>query len=253
MYNYSLKLSDEMAATLDEKISICTGLGINNMELEDGQAGDSISGLTGEKLVHFRNRLILGNKKIVLLSCKEPVSNDDYYKKLFRTAHALGVENIRLEPQLLAGFDGAVPENIKRICAEGKSYGIGIMLENDSGSCLSSDSSLTAVYNKMKSENTGIIFNPLEYARTRTHPFFHAFYNSKLKSHVRFLRVNDGLFSDGSPTLPCEGNAEVKEMASILLARSFKGYFSYTPYMGNSDITSLKAVIDRFGKILTEI
>ena len=60
------------------------------------------------------------------------------------------------------------------------------------------------------------------------------FYTSKLKNRIRFLRLNDSLYSTGEPTRLAGGNGEIKELVSILLTRSFDGWFSVTPYRGNS-------------------
>ena len=66
------------------------------------------------------------------------------------------------------------------------------------------------------------------------HPFFHVFYASKLKNRVRFLRLNDSLYSTGEAMPLAGGNGEIKELISILLSRSFDGYFSVTPYRGRN-------------------
>ncbi|HBN85291.1 MAG TPA: hypothetical protein DDZ89_15780, partial [Clostridiales bacterium] len=44
------------------------------------------------------------------------------------------------------------------------------------------------------------------------------------------LRINDCLFKTKKQVLPGKGNSEIKEMASILLARSFDGWFSIGSY-----------------------
>ena len=115
------------------------------------------------------------------------------------------------------------------------------------------ENELAKLFKELPDYNPGLIFNPLEYAALKKHPFFHVFYNSKLKSQIKFLRVNDGLFVDGSPTLPGEGNAELKELTSALLARSFKGYFSFESYRKEMDVESCEKVIERFKKILLSI
>jgi sugar phosphate isomerase/epimerase len=98
-----------------------------------------------------------------------------------------------------------------------------------------------------------MVFNPLEYAAVKKHPFFHVFYNTRLKPAIRFLRINDGLFQDGSATLPGQGNAELKELVSALLARSFKGYFAYVPYLEENGLEYYEEIIRRFRNILLSI
>ena len=99
---------------------------------------------------------------------------------------------------------------------------------------------------KQAGENVYTIFNPLCYAYMRAHPFFHEFYGSKLKNNITFLRVNDGLFCERKPMLPGRGNAEIKELASILLSRSFAGCFSFTDYFGQMSWEDMQEYITAF-------
>jgi hypothetical protein len=128
-----------------------------------------------------------------------------------------------------------------------------VLFENKSSSLLNRDSLLAGFYRQIKSDNTGVIFNPLEYCRMKSHPFFHEFYNSKLKKEIKFLRINDGLFRDGSPSLPCEGNGEIKEMVSILLSMGFKGYFSLSPYFQDMDLGKFTSVANKLKYIFKSI
>ncbi|MAE67072.1 MAG: hypothetical protein CMJ18_22655 [Phycisphaeraceae bacterium] len=66
-----------------------------------------------------------------------------------------------------------------------------------------------------------LAFNPLHFVIAGEHPFLKS-YQSGLKHHIGALVVNDGLAS-GRRTLPEEGRAEIKELLSILHARSFAG------------------------------
>lgn len=250
MFHFSVRLDDKAAKTFRDKITLSSELLVTHMEIGDSMDGKSIAELNGEELEAYRNMLIMGQKRIVLIDAARPVSDQMYYRGLFAKAFALNADNIKVRPSgenaddLAAGIGALVPI--------AQSYGIGILLENDARSCLSDDRALASVYKKIGPESAGIIYNPLEFVRTKMHPFFHAYYNSKLKGAIRFLRVNDGLFADGSARMPGEGNAELKELASILLARSFKGYFSFTPYFGeaDADADACRKSIDCFKRLL---
>lgn len=280
MFNFSMLAADKAAAGLDQKIRLCSELQISNMELNDELEGKSIADWSGEEVEYGRNQLIANHKKIVLLNGSRPVTDYDYYKKLLTKALLLQVEHVKVtirgtgdaaeegaradgggevggEPSRSAGSSAdpgeAEIEALRKLVTAARVQGIGLVVENDSLSCLSDDRKLTALYNRIKDENTAVVYNPLEFVRVKAHPFFHAFYNSKLKGKIRFLRINDGLFADGRLVLPGEGNAEVKELASILLKRSYKGYFSFTPYMPSSDPAMYRSMLDRFHKMLMEL
>lgn len=146
MYNFSVLIDDGIAESFEGKIKACNSLLINNIELDDMVDGREIAGLSGKEKEGIRNVLIANNKKIVILNCSKPVTDHDYYKKVFRSAHMLGVENIKVEFEGNASdedasekvaFKGAageafVIENLKYICSIGASYGINVLFENNS-------------------------------------------------------------------------------------------------------------------------
>lgn len=252
MYSFSISINDIVAEDLEGKIDICSRLMINNMEINDWLGSLSIADINGEQTENCRRLLIANNKKIVLLNCSEPVSNLDYYKKIFRKAHLLNIENISVQCNV-DRYDGAFIEGLKTVCEIGGAYGIRVLLENCSTTFLSADEAISEIFAKEKGLNLGLIFNPLEFVRLKAHPFFHVFYNSRLKNDIIFLRVNDGLFPDGSPVLPAMGNAEIKELASIMLARGFRGYFSFTPYFSQMDYSKYVEIIYMFKGLLMEM
>jgi sugar phosphate isomerase/epimerase len=255
MFNFSLLVDDSVASSLESKIHVCSELLIANMEITDGSEGASIAWMSGAELEGVRSLLIHCHKKIVLLEASRPPSDYEYYRQLFAKAYMLHVENIKVN---VTGKEPAeeaekLTDALKALLPLAQSTGIRLVIENEASSIVSDDRKLTALYKSIKTANTGIVFNPLEYVRMKAHPFFHAFYNSKLKDEVRFLRIQDGLFQDGSAVLPGEGNAEVKEMASILLKRSYKGYFSFTPYLEEKSMAQYIRMMDAFKKMLMEL
>ncbi len=265
MYNFSLYACKDIAPGIEEMITVCNQFMIGNMEADDEIGGVKLVETKGELLEKYRRLLIRYNKKIVLLNTSLAPGDIDGFKVLFRKALTLGVENIRVNPCMSPPEDknaasgenalspGTVAENLEAVCRIGKSYGIGVLVENKADTYFSMESSIAAVFRKMGGHKPGWIFNPLELAKNRVHPFFHIFYNSRLKSSISFLRINDGLFTDGRPELPGQGNAEIKEMTSALLARGFKGYFSFIPYFEGMRIEDYTPVMDHFKRLLMEM
>lgn len=279
MFNFSIKIDKNLGESLEMQIAVCNRLLINNLETDDSFFGSSLADLSGKQIESLRRLLILNNKKIVLLDSLIDVSDTEKYAMLFRKAHLLGIENIMVDPSDSFENNGAAVKNqhvssIAELLKIGKSYGIGVVFENNRKSPAGSENELAALFAMLSAENSekvkwldaprlldkqlaeynpGMVFNPLEYAAMKKHPFFHVFYNTRLKPAIRFLRVNDGLFGDGRPTLPGQGNAELKELVSALLARSYKGYFSYVPYMKENGLEDYEEIIRRFRNILLSI
>ncbi|MDR3645742.1 MAG: TIM barrel protein [Clostridia bacterium] len=252
MYNFCIKADQSLAESFENQIHACGRLLINNIETDDRIDGEPLFAMSGKTIEQYRRLLVQFNKKIVLLDCSAPLADAEQYRQAFRKAHLLGVENIRVEPGAAAeGPDpGSLPAGLAEILKIGRSYGIGVVLENGRGSRLDGGKPIAALLRQASAAQPGLIFNPLEFAATGRHPFFHVFYSCRWKSNIGFLRVNDGLFRDGSQVMPGQGNAEIKEMASALLARSFRGYFSFCPYLAGMNEDAYGEVIDRFKALL---
>ncbi|HHW49296.1 MAG TPA: hypothetical protein GXX14_11875 [Clostridiaceae bacterium] len=256
MYNFSVCISDDIAKSFEQKLQVCTQLLIHNIEIDEKFDGKALVELNGDEIETYRNMLIANSKIIACYSCSEPVNNFDYYKVLFRKAHLLNIKSINVKNPYDSSVYKSAEEfvrNFGKIVHSGESFGIYVLVENQSGTNLAEDSQITKIFKLVNNKYLGLVFNPLEFVKLKRHPFFHVFYYSKLKNDICFLRINDGLYVDGRAVFPGEGNAEIKELASILLSRSFNGYFSFTPYLENMDLDAYEKVIGRFKKMLTEI
>ncbi|MBI2192707.1 MAG: AAC(3) family N-acetyltransferase [Planctomycetes bacterium] len=73
--------------------------------------------------------------------------------------------------------------------------------------------------------NVGMSFNPANFARQRLHPFLGVYYKPRNRFRIRQLVLSDATWA-GAPALLGQGNAEVKELISILRCRSFDGILS---------------------------
>jgi sugar phosphate isomerase/epimerase len=255
MFNFCIKADRHLGASLEEQLEVCSRLLINNIEIDAEIDGTSLESLSGSQVECVRNLLIKTNKEVVLLDCDFTGFNPERINLLLRKAHLLGVENIAVAQW---GQDRSTDlESLENLLMEllpiANSYGIGVTIENKRASCTSSEEALAKLFKKCGDIKPSLVFNPQEFAAEKKHPFFHVFYNSRLKPAIRFLRANDGLFIDGRPALPAEGNAEIKELASALLARSYRGYFSFHPYLPGMDAEQYSVVIERFKKLLMEM
>mgnify|MGYP003764403645 CR=1 FL=1 len=205
--------------SFSEKLRFILEQHVMNLELYDNIDGVKFQDLTGEELNTFRNALIDANIKLI---CADMALGSDI-KLTARALMTLGCRYLRLllpaniAPEALR----ADIEKLSKICS---CFGMTLLLENNADTLLSDDKSMTDC---IFSSGAEAIFNPREYVRIKRHPFFHMYYWSKLKNRIAILRVNDALYSTGEYTPLACGNGEIKEMASIMLSRSFEGYFSF--------------------------
>ncbi|MEA4888641.1 MAG: hypothetical protein VB070_04155 [Clostridiaceae bacterium] len=244
MMNSCVYIPDSMAEDFADKLNLAGHLLFGNLEFDWSFAGRPFDQLSGDENERCRCLLLETNKKIVLLNCPVPPADQAAYRQILRQAYWLGVENICV-PAASAGDLEAI-RNISRM---GRPYDIGIVIEPKGESELGDVQALRSLFRALGND-TGLIFNPLTYVRQQMHPFFHVFYQSNFKNQIRFLRVNDGLYHDGSPVGLTEGNAEIKELASILLSRSFKGYFALSPYLPDLTLPEYEALIGCFRHLL---
>jgi len=102
---------------------------------------------------------------------------------------------------------------------------------------------------KAKGFEVGFTFNAANFARAGELPFLKS-YKQKLKRFIDQLDVADALYDGTAQPLAC-GNAEVKEMLSILCASSFAGWVVLGS--GNRPVGDLRCVADRFDELLNAI
>ena len=251
MYKFSLAPSDSLAPGFEEKLILCDRAHCAYVELSDSINNIFLGDLDGDTVETMRNLLIDYGKIIALVTYTGRISDRERFRGLLRKAHLLGVNAIKV---VCDGYD-TVQDTVAEIteCAQdAKCYGIRLCVENRQDSILSRNKDMEQLV-KSAGDNVYTIFNPLGYAYMRSHPFFHEFYGSKLKNNIAFLRVNDGLFCERRPMLPGQGNGEIKELASILLARSFDGFFSFSDYFGQLREEELLEYIAAFKTLLKQM
>lgn len=251
MYQFSLAPSDHLAPGFEDKLKLCDKTGCAYVELSDIIENTFLGDLDGEAIETMRNLLIDYGKIVSLITYTGKISDRERFCTLLRNAHFLGAKAIKVCCDEYETAQDAV-EDITECAQDAKCYGIRLCVENRHDSVLSRNKDMELLV-KRAGDNVYTIFNPLCYAYMRAHPFFHEFYNSKLKNNIAFLRINDGLFCERKPQLPGQGNAEIKELASILLSRSFDGYFSFTDYFGQMDLEALLTYIKTFKNLLKQM
>ena len=185
-------------------------LGIKNIEIDKTYFGKGIEAMSGAELVAARESLI-DNCECIILYTADAGMSDKECEELFVNARVLNIENISFKGVPASGWDYA--KKLSRAC------NITLLFETYQGYDF-------AEYASLRDENTGIIYNPLEYVKEGRGAYFAALYKNKFKDDVKILRINDGVIGADKPCLPEHGNAEVRECVSTLLSRCYEGWFS---------------------------
>ena len=240
MYNFSIEISDKLALDFEQKLKISSELGINNIETPDIFNGKKLHTMNGAEIEEIRDLLIDYGKRIVLLSTDLDMCDKTNINLLFRKALTLNVKGIKIAPK--------ENDDLDYINKLSKSYNIPLLLENNSKTHFNNENTLLETIKSL--DNASAVFNPFEFVCMQRHPFFHVYYASKIKNYISFLRITDGLYNEHTPIMLYHGCAEVKELASIMLSRSFDGYFSFTPYLPDMTLEQYKELILTFKKQL---
>ena len=240
MYNFSIEISDKLAKSFEEKLVVSSELGINNIETSENINGKALHTMSGEEIESIRDLLIDYGKRIVLLTTSLPMNDKQNLNLLFRKALTLNVKGIKILP--------LENDDLTYINKLSKSYGIPLLIENDSKTFINNENTMLDLIKDNPAN--ALVFNPFEFVCMQRHPFFHVYYSSKIKNKISFLRITDGLYTVHEPIMLYHGCAEVKELASIMLSRSFDGYFSFTPYLPDMTLAQYKECIAIFKKQL---
>lgn len=181
MYNFSMLLDNQIFKNPEKRIEVLNNFLINNIEINEHIDGKKITELNGEELESIRNLLIKYNKKIVLLNCCTNISDYEHYKRIFRNAHMLGIENINVRYSENSYNENSYSENnyleyfeihLKKIIRLGKSYGIRVLIENNNTAPFTNDIEFTRICKDSGIDDIQIIFNPFEYVRLKNIHFF---------------------------------------------------------------------------------
>jgi aminoglycoside 3-N-acetyltransferase len=100
---------------------------------------------------------------------------------------------------------------------EGRKHNISVLFENTSQTA----SMCLNLLKDLKGQAI-LAFNPANFALVGENAFLSVYRGTSLRQYVKLLYLNDATFG-GEYTLPAEGNAEVKELLSIVRCRSFDG------------------------------
>lgn len=207
-----------------DKIALCQVLCIPNLEIQGELDGILLDKLTDSDLESARQAFIHSGVRIVISSISANLFDDLSIRCFFRAAHRLHIENILLPAPCTNDLDAYIV-NCMKIGKYAYSYGMGLLVTNYPAGILKEEASVAKVVRALEKYHCGILFDSSTYLEDKIAPFFGACYYSRAKDAIRVIRMNDQDW-DGKEVLCNEGNGNMREISSLLLSRSFDGYFS---------------------------
>ena len=103
---------------------------------------------------------------------------------------------------------------------------------------------------KKDSINAGFTFSPAGFARCGEKPFLQTYRIGKFRKYIEQLDIEDSTFT-GVPAKLARGNAELKELVSILRCSGFSGFMTLSA--ANRAVGNIAETAAAFRKLLAEI
>ena len=221
---YHISIAPDRVTSFADKLALCRALGIYSLELPGDIDGMPFSELSPAALEAAREALIDTGVRVVVSLVSADPADDAALRRFFNAAYELHVESVLLP--MPAQDDAAAYIAACRPAARlAQAYNMGLLVSNDTKTFLKTDDGVTEVLRGLADFDCGYVFDTVAYQKTGVYPFFGACYKSHSKNRIRVLRMGD-LNAAGEAVPLDHGVCGLREVASLLLARSFDGYFS---------------------------
>lgn len=243
-------VSDEISGDTGNAISALKKEGLGYMELRNVCGKPLLK--TSEKIIRELKKKLNGEGVAVsgidtdAGLCPFPGKesrNLDALKKSISQAKFFGAEYV-----VVHSFSADRQENnckkqlveyLTKASESAKKECITLVLENMPGTHCAGSKDCLKLLKTVNSPGLRFAFNPAHFAANGEKPFLET--SPSLRKWIRVLYVNDALFS-GDARLPGYGNAEIKELISIMRCRSFNGFLSLKPGLAKAPETFHKSV-----------
>lgn len=221
-------VSDVAGHCLEEMFAALGREGLRHIELRQIN-GREIASFTDQELKAVRAKLRAAEIKVTAVSA---LLRKVDWSRLIDAAGRLGATAVVMP------LDAYQPELGKRAAQQR----IALRLENTRESSAQCAERLESIREK----NVSLAFNPGYFAVAGEKPFLRIYARGPLKRCLTQLYVNDATFA-GESTLPGQGNAEIKELISILRCSSFDGPMTLKP---DGKLYSFTAQLGAFWKLI---
>lgn len=238
-------VSDEISDNPEEIISALKEEGIKYLELR-GISGKYVIDTKDEKQKQLYN--ILTEKGIKISGIDTGITipvTFSHNKKDINIIERYIIKAKRFNPSYMVfhpsnnSSEGSIIKVLKTLASIGEKRNIVFVLENTPGTYFGNSQDCLKILKAVSSPFIRMAFNPANFVLNGEKPFLSV--SPSIRRWIYVLYVNDALFN-GTFTLPGYGNAEIKELISILRCRSFSGFLSLKPSLTKSKETFYKSV-----------
>ena len=214
-----------------EIIENCRASGVDHIELDMLQ-GKPVQAVPGGDLARAMNELQAADLSVT--SLRPSIASGKQIDALFAVAADAGIR--RLVLPMVCIENAVIASALDR----------GLKLSFCNTACLSKQAGEWIKAHQPEAGRIACTFNAAHFVRAGEQPFA-ASYKGTCRCYVDQLDVEDCTF-DGTPRPLAQGNAEIKEMISILRCSSFAG--DMVLGAGNRTVGTLRETTDRFMELL---
>lgn len=245
MFKFSLNPGE--AYCMDEQLEMCNELGIKNLEISWSMNGKRFLDLDSDSVI---KKAISNKVYIPLLNMSKGIEliHMEELEETVCKCSLIGIEYLNIGDFKIYENENNITACLKKYC---ELHNVKLCVENQKSCSINENSE--AFFKDPENHDLCMVFNPLEFVRTGLHPFLNVFYNGKMKNRISFLRICDGIYADGTPKLPGDGSAEIKELTSALHARNYRGYLSMCTYFENQTIDDYKMIFKKLFSLITNM
>ena len=251
-------VSDEVSSDLTETLTILQGQGIKQIELRAVNSKKIIDASESERGEILKKIAAAGFKVSAINTDINRIEIDGKLEKnresfreylilaeFFKTG-CLVISSFLKPEQKADERREEIFKNISEMARLAGEKKITLLVENEPKTYAAGSAECAAIIETITSPYLKLAFNPANFAAAGEKPFLGI--PPRIRKFSRLFYINDGLFF-GTPQLPGGGNAEIKELISILRCRSFSGYLSIKPGLTGGKENFNKAA-DAFWRLL---
>lgn len=266
---------DEIAPDLDEQLTTLKALGIGCLDLR-GAWGKNVVRMEDEDLDRVVETCAKYGTQVACLGSpigKSPLTEPIEYevnnlKQIFKVGERVGCRSVRMfsfyppDTSTNAHYDQHVDESVERLkvlaeMAERK--GFTLLLENEKGIVTDTLARCKAVVDAVDSPNFRFLWDSANFIQVGEERVVERGW-PMLGDAIGYVHIKDAVLSDGHVVPAGEGDGQLPQLLSNLVARGYQGVLALEPHLkiaghstGFSGADGMRMAVTALRKVMAEV
>jgi sugar phosphate isomerase/epimerase len=262
---------DEISSNLTEQLDVLQREGINHLDLR-GVWSKGILALSNVERDTLKE--VLEEREVEVAAIASPIGkvgildpfppHFEELRKALRIAQFFVCDYVRIfsfyipEGEAPERYRGEVIRRIREMTSAAEDAGITLLHENEQGIYGDRPERCREIIEMIDSPFLQATFDPANFVQVGVKPYTEAF--PILKQDIAYLHIKDARFADGAVTPAGEGDGEIREILTTLVADRFEGTLALEPHLkiagragGFSGPEAFHVAVTALKKVLNEI